>query len=125
MKNLQSAELAYQQLEEMQDLLKNQSNSLETAQARLDAVEKAQEGNADRLKIAKLEEQVKKLTDENAQLYDINNKLFLKIGMPVDEKPQMDEEERAEKQQVDAIKEKLKLQHAEEAKFNEQLLKGE
>lgn len=125
MKNLQSAELAYKQLGEMQELLGKTTNSLETAQARLDAVEKAQEGNADRLKLAKAEERIKQLETENAQLYDINNKLFLKIGMPVDEKPQMDEEERAEKQQVDAIKEKLKQQHAEEAKINEQILKGE
>lgn len=123
MENLQSAEKAYKQLSEMQELLKGQTSSLEQAQARLDAVERAQEGNEDRLKIAKLEEQLVKLQDENKQLYEINNKLFLKIGMPVDEKPQMNEEERAEKQQVDAIKEKLKLQHEQEEKANQELLK--
>ena len=117
MENMQSAEKAYEQI----DTLKKDVNQLqdetkkasEIAEERLKNVEKALEGQADRIRAEKAETRVKELEEEVSKLLAINNKLYSSIGVQVDEKPEniMSKEESAQDNRIKELQAELDKQH--------------
>lgn len=125
-KNLQSAQDAYKQLERVDEQLKTQGNTIEAANERLKAVENALDGKSTQIELDKALNRIKELENENAQLYEINNKLFIKAGAVVDEKPYSDpitEEERQQEIAMKEVEDKLKVQHDQELKQQLERLK--
>ena len=117
MENLQSAEKAYQQIDQLKsnvDQLSNETKkSSEIAEERLKAVEKALEGRADQIRAEKAEAKVKELEEQLSKVMEINNKLYLSIGVQVDEKPEniMSKEEVAQDTRTQELQKELEAQH--------------
>ena len=117
MENKQSAEKAYEQIDELKSnvnqLATETKKSSELAQERLSAVEKALEGRAEQIRAEKAETRVKELEEELAKVMEINNKLYLSIGVQVDEKPEnmMSKEEVAQDTRTQELQKELEAQH--------------
>lgn len=112
MENLQSAAKAYEKIDQLENIvtdnIEQSKKASEIAEERLKNVEKALEGQADRIRAEKAESRVKELEEEVNKLLEINNKLYLSYGTAVDEKPEtiMSKEE----VQLDTRTQELKAQ---------------
>lgn len=117
MENVQSAEKAYQQIDELKSnvnqLQDETKKASEIAEERLKNVEKALEGQVDRIRAEKAENRVKELEEEVSKLLAINNKLYSSIGVQVDEKPEniMSKEESAQENRIKELQAELDKQH--------------
>ena len=119
--NKQSAEEAYKQIEELKKQLDDQKAEFQKAMEvmnKLDVSTELKDANLELNSLRKAVEEKDKLIKE---YQDLNQRLFLRVSTPVDEKPLKTEEELEEeraKAEVDAIEEKIKQMNEETVKEN-------
>lgn len=129
MENLQSAAKAYEKIDQLENIvtdnIEQSKKASEIAEERLKNVEKALEGQADRIRAEKAESRVKELEEEVNKLLEINNKLYLSYGTAVDEKPEniMSKEEVQLDTRTQELKAQLEAQHKQQLEFQLEKLK--
>ena len=119
MKNMQSAEEAYKELDKIKATNEQLANDLKAAQDRLATVEKANQESDLNTQIEALKRTVAEQEKTIRGYQDLNQKLFLQIGKPVDEKPPIDEEEKATQEERQRILDKIKQQRESDKESNQ------
>lgn len=114
MNNLQSAEKAYEELAAVKAQNEQFAKDLKAAQDKLNEMQEMNKQGTLQTQIESLTQQVKERDKMIRDYQDLNQKLFLQIGKPVDEKPQIDEEEKAIQDERNRILDKIKKQREQE-----------
>lgn len=110
---------AYDNIEKLNSASNSHEEQLNKAKERLGIVEKMMQQSNEQLEITRLKKHIEEQEKVIREYQDLNQKLFLKIGMPVDEKPEetmMNPEERAFKEQIAELDKRIKEENEKESK---------